>query len=71
MSPHIEPPADDPSAQEDGSKCSIFSFDISGNRSKLPLARNALRKFRTLRHPGLIKVLDTFEVRYSRNLSSL
>lgn len=48
--------------QEDGSKCSIFSFDINANKSRLPLARNALRKLRTLRHPGVIKVLDTVEV---------
>ena len=50
--------------QEDGSDCSIFSFDIADNRSSLPLARNALKKLRTLRHPGVIKVLDTVEVRY-------
>lgn len=49
--------------QEDSSKCSIFSFDINANRSRLPLARNALRKFKTLRHPGVVKVLDTIEVR--------
>jgi hypothetical protein len=49
--------------QEDGSNCSIFSFDITANRSALPLARNALKKLRTLRHPGVIKVLDTAEVR--------
>jgi SCY1-like protein 1 len=60
--------ADKWTVQEDGSKCSIFSFDVVANRSKLPLARNALRKFRTLRHPGLIKVHDTFEVR--SNISS-
>lgn len=47
--------------REDGSKCSIFSFDIAANRSRLPLARNALRKFKTLRHPGIVKVLDTIE----------
>ncbi|CAI4215388.1 unnamed protein product [Parascedosporium putredinis] len=47
--------------REDGSKCSIFSFDITANRSRLPLARNALKKLRTLRHPGVIKVLDTVE----------
>ncbi|KXT04209.1 hypothetical protein AC578_59 [Pseudocercospora eumusae] len=47
--------------REDGSKCSIFSFDINANRSRLPLARNALRKFKTLRHPGVVKVLDTLE----------
>ncbi|SPQ21012.1 9c99bc62-b546-4ad8-a618-775b17dc1e98 [Thermothielavioides terrestris] len=47
--------------REDGSNCSIFSFDISANRSALPLAKNALKKLRTLRHPGVIKVLDTAE----------
>lgn len=48
--------------QEDGSDCSIFSFDITTARSRLPLARNALKKLRTMRHPGVIKVLDTVEV---------
>ncbi|KAJ4302312.1 Nuclear aminoacylation-dependent tRNA export pathway component [Collariella sp. IMI 366227] len=47
--------------REDGSDCSIFSFDISANRSAFPLAKNALKKLRTLRHPGVIKVLDTAE----------
>ncbi|KAL2758230.1 hypothetical protein ACRALDRAFT_1074908 [Sodiomyces alcalophilus JCM 7366] len=47
--------------KEDGSNCSIFSFDVAANKSRLPLAKNALRKLRTLRHPGVIKVLDTVE----------
>lgn len=47
--------------QDDGSNCSILSFDINANKSRLPLARNAVRKLRTLRHPGVIKVLDTVE----------
>ncbi|KFY43513.1 hypothetical protein V494_01951 [Pseudogymnoascus sp. VKM F-4513 (FW-928)] len=47
--------------REDGSNCSIFSFDVPANRSRLPLARNAVKKLRTLRHPGVIKVLDTVE----------
>ncbi|OAA68687.1 protein kinase family protein [Niveomyces insectorum RCEF 264] len=47
--------------REDGSNCSIFSFDVTANKARLPLARNALRKLRTLRHPGVIKVLDTVE----------
>ncbi|KAH6627060.1 armadillo-type protein [Chaetomium sp. MPI-SDFR-AT-0129] len=47
--------------REDGSNCSIFSFDITANRSALPLAKNAVKKLRTLRHPGVIKVLDTVE----------
>ncbi|KAH7357847.1 armadillo-type protein [Plectosphaerella cucumerina] len=47
--------------KDDGSNCSVFSFDINANKSRLPLAKNALRKMRTLRHPGVIKVLDTVE----------
>ena len=53
--------------QEDGSDCSIFSFDITANRSALPLARNAVKKLRTMRHPGVIKVLDTVEVGISQS----
>ena len=47
--------------QDDGSDCSIFHFDITQHRYSLPLARNAVRKMRTLRHPGVIKVLETVE----------
>lgn len=47
--------------KEDGSKCSIFSFDVAANKARLPLAKNALRKFRTIRHPGIVRVLDTVE----------
>ncbi|CAI6100175.1 unnamed protein product [Clonostachys chloroleuca] len=47
--------------REDGSNCSIFSFDIPANKSLLPLAKNALKKLRTLRHPGVLKVHDTVE----------
>ncbi|GAO17148.1 hypothetical protein UVI_02026760 [Ustilaginoidea virens] len=46
---------------EDGSNCSIFSFDIATSRGRLPLARNALKKLRTMRHPGVVKVLDAVE----------
>ncbi|KAI0007440.1 ARM repeat-containing protein [Xylariaceae sp. FL0662B] len=47
--------------RSDGSNCSIFSFDVTANKSRLPLAKNALKKLRTMRHPGVIKVLDTVE----------
>ncbi|KAL1995000.1 hypothetical protein VTN49DRAFT_1187 [Thermomyces lanuginosus] len=47
--------------RDDNSNCSVFTFDINANKSRLPLAKNAVRKFRTLRHPGVIKVLDTIE----------
>jgi SCY1-like protein 1 len=49
--------------REDGSNCSIFSFDAVANKSRLPLAKNALKKLRTMRHPGVIRVLDAVEVR--------
>lgn len=39
----------------------MFAFELQRHRSRLPLARNALRKLRTLRHPGIVKVLDTIE----------
>ena len=34
---------------------------MTADRYRLPLARNAVRKMRTLRHPGVIKILDTVE----------
>ena len=49
--------------KEDGSDCSIFAFDVTADKTRLPLARNAVRKMRTLRHPGMIKVYDTVEVK--------
>ena len=51
-----------PIYKEDNSDCSIFAFDVHADRSRLALARNAVRKMRTLRHPGVIKVFDTVEV---------
>ncbi|EYE92479.1 COPI-interacting protein CEX1 [Aspergillus ruber CBS 135680] len=51
--------------REDGSPCSIFTFDIASNKSRLPLAKNAMRKSRTLRHPGIIRVIDTIETETS------
>ncbi|OTA82486.1 hypothetical protein M434DRAFT_400956 [Hypoxylon sp. CO27-5] len=47
--------------RSDGSNCSIFSFDVTANKARLPLAKNALKKLRTMRHPGVIRVLDTVE----------
>ncbi|CAG8982424.1 hypothetical protein HYALB_00007103 [Hymenoscyphus albidus] len=47
--------------REDGSNCSIFSFDITTNKARLPMARNAVKKLRTLRHPGVVKVLESVE----------
>lgn len=58
--------------RDDNSAVSIFVFEASApgwggrgsggdRRSLLPLAKNALRKLRTLRHPDVLKFLDGSE----------
>ncbi|KAG0307769.1 hypothetical protein BGZ98_009841 [Dissophora globulifera] len=47
--------------REDNSTVSILAFDCVRQRDKLPLARNAFKKFRTIRHPDLIKYIDGIE----------
>ncbi|KIJ52672.1 hypothetical protein M422DRAFT_156332 [Sphaerobolus stellatus SS14] len=49
--------------RDDSSPVSVFVFDASqGNkRSQLPLAKNALRKLRTIRHPDVLKFIDVVE----------
>ncbi|ETN38970.1 uncharacterized protein HMPREF1541_07012 [Cyphellophora europaea CBS 101466] len=47
--------------KEDNLPCCVFTFEINANKSRLPLAKNAARKLRTLRHPGVIKTLDVIE----------
>lgn len=49
--------------QATGQNCSIFTFDINDRtRSLLPLAQNAVKRWRTLRLPGVVRVLDSVEV---------
>ncbi|PWN46255.1 ARM repeat-containing protein, partial [Ceraceosorus guamensis] len=52
--------------REDNSPCSILIFDSTlpahnPRRNLLPLAKNACRKFRTMRHPDVLKFIDSFE----------
>ncbi|KAF7428465.1 hypothetical protein PC9H_007689 [Pleurotus ostreatus] len=50
--------------REDGSHVSVFEFDATTETSKknfLPLAKNALRKLRTTRHPDVLKFMDVVE----------
>ncbi|KIX00511.1 uncharacterized protein Z518_10651 [Rhinocladiella mackenziei CBS 650.93] len=47
--------------KDDNTACCLFNFDINSNKSRLPLAKNAARKLRTLRHPGVIRVIDVIE----------
>ncbi|CAE6457198.1 N-terminal kinase-like protein AltName: Full=SCY1-like protein 1 [Rhizoctonia solani AG-1 IB] len=49
--------------QDDSTPVSVFAFDASDpqRRDLLPLAKNALRKLRTTRHPDILKFIDVVE----------
>lgn len=49
--------------QDDSSLVSVFVYDASSsnNRSQISLAKNALRKLRTIRHPDVLKFIDVIE----------
>ncbi|PSR88589.1 hypothetical protein PHLCEN_2v5116 [Hermanssonia centrifuga] len=53
----------DGTKRDDGTPVSVFEFDANqpGKRNWLPLAKNALRKLRTVRHPDVLKFLDGVE----------
>ncbi len=42
---------------------SVFYFDanLPGKRNQFPLAKNALRKLRTVRHPDVLRFIDAVE----------
>jgi SCY1-like protein 1 len=47
--------------QDDGSPVSVFEYDCTSRRAMLPIAKNALRKLRTTRHPDVLKFIDVVE----------
>ncbi|ODQ65835.1 ARM repeat-containing protein [Nadsonia fulvescens var. elongata DSM 6958] len=49
--------------RSDGIKCTVFEFDarLPANRGRLPLARNMAKKLKTLRFPGVVKIIDVVE----------
>jgi len=49
--------------QDDSSSVSVFFFDgsLPNKRNLLPIAKNALRKLRTIRHPDVLKFIDAVE----------
>ncbi|GBC08197.1 hypothetical protein RclHR1_07960013 [Rhizophagus clarus] len=51
----------DGTKKEDGTPVSVFTFDCNKQRDRIPLAKNAFKKFRTIRHPDLLKYLDGVE----------
>ncbi|SJK97742.1 uncharacterized protein ARMOST_00995 [Armillaria ostoyae] len=47
--------------RDDSSPVSVFEYDFSQKKNLEPLAKNALRKLRTTRHPDVLKFLDAVE----------
>ncbi|OBZ83281.1 putative inactive serine/threonine-protein kinase scy1 [Choanephora cucurbitarum] len=47
--------------KEDGSEVSIFVFDCTKSKDRAPLARNAFKRLRTMRHPDILRYLDGVE----------
>ncbi|KAJ6497835.1 armadillo-type protein [Mycena sanguinolenta] len=51
----------DATKRDDGTLVSVFEYDCTSRRGMLPIAKNALRKLRTTRHPDVLKFLDAVE----------
>ncbi|KAJ7209598.1 ARM repeat-containing protein [Mycena pura] len=51
----------DATKRDDSSLVSVFEYDCSSRRGMMPLAKNALRKLRTNRHPDILKFVDAIE----------
>lgn len=53
----------DATKRDDGTPVSVFEYDLVHplNKPTVPLARNALRKLRTIRHPDILKFMDVVE----------
>ncbi|RKO89272.1 armadillo-type protein, partial [Blyttiomyces helicus] len=47
--------------QDDQTPVTVFIFDAVRDRDKLPLARNALKKSRTIRHPDMLRFIEGAE----------
>lgn len=56
-----------PEYQDDSSSVSVFAFEANDpqRRDLLPLAKNALRKLRTTRHPDVLRFIDVVETESS------
>ncbi|OAX38865.1 ARM repeat-containing protein [Rhizopogon vinicolor AM-OR11-026] len=53
----------DATKRDDGSLVSVFEYDLTNplNKSTIPLARNSLRKLRSIRHPDVLRFIDVVE----------
>lgn len=48
--------------KDDSSQITVLAFDCVKQRQFLPLAKNMLKRFRTIRHPNIVKFIDCIEV---------
>ncbi|KAL7748983.1 Nuclear aminoacylation-dependent tRNA export pathway component [Sorochytrium milnesiophthora] len=44
--------------RDDGSAVTVFTFDVATRKDKLPLAANAFKRMRTIRHPEILRFID-------------
>ncbi|KAJ3842095.1 armadillo-type protein [Lentinula raphanica] len=51
----------DATKRDDSTLVSVFEYDFSQRRDLAPLAKNSLRKLRTIRHPDVLKFMDAVE----------
>ncbi|KAJ7287403.1 armadillo-type protein [Mycena rebaudengoi] len=51
----------DATKRDDGSPVSVFEYDCTMRRGMMPIAKNALRKLRTTRHPDVLKFMEAVE----------
>lgn len=52
--------------QNGGDDVSIFLFNChAGTENQLSMARNSVKRLKTLRHPSVLQYLDSHEVRMS------
>ncbi|KAJ3333178.1 hypothetical protein HDU76_010782 [Blyttiomyces sp. JEL0837] len=47
--------------KDDGSPVTVFVFDCNKHKDKLPLAKNAIKRFKTIRHPDILRYIDGAE----------
>ncbi|KAF9070890.1 ARM repeat-containing protein [Rhodocollybia butyracea] len=47
--------------RDDSTPVSVFEYDLSQQKNLVPLAKNSLRKLRTIRHPDILKFMDVVE----------
>jgi SCY1-like protein 1 len=47
--------------KEDGMQVSIFTFEVAKSRDKAVFAKNAIRRFKTIRHPSIVHYIDSIE----------